>query len=272
VAIAAAPLVAAAMVALRRLDLRQAAAAVDRALGLDERVATALECAGATGAMPQAVILDAAAALGRAEPSRVGRFRWPSEARFVIPAAALTGALWWAPAAFPGAPGIDPAVRMAISAERAALERAVEAHRDPARAAEARRLLEALSSEDLARVRHAAREAREMAAKWRAEEALARGSAADRAERRLLAEALESAGAGASRELSRRSIEVPPVDPVDLEARVLAARAGQAPAGRAAGPASDVPGGEAVRRALERRDWDSADDQVVRRYYERWTR
>src|SRR5258705_6435500 len=71
---AALPVLAAVIAVARRLELPHTAASIDRALGLDERVATALECP--TGPLAAALTPDPVNPLEKTPPRDVRRFRW----------------------------------------------------------------------------------------------------------------------------------------------------------------------------------------------------
>lgn len=120
--IAAVPLIVAARAATRRFSLRDCAIELDRLLGLEERLATAVEGAGAFREIQAA---DAAAAFARAKlPPR----RMPREARLLAGSGLLLGVLWAVPA--PGAAGgggaEDEVLRPVLEAEAARLEAAAE--------------------------------------------------------------------------------------------------------------------------------------------------
>ncbi|MBI4563549.1 MAG: hypothetical protein HY716_02520 [Planctomycetes bacterium] len=279
-AAAAVPAAAAIREAARRVDLRRAAATLDRMLGLEERVATALECASA-GGLSEAVVRDASEALGRARPAAVGRFRWPGEARFLAPALALFGALWMAPDRRQAPATADAGLRGAMTREWAALAPAVRRLEDPKWAEKARKILEDLGSTDMGRIREAAVGARELAVAIRKEQGeLTGANAAGGESLRALADLLDAAGASATRELARRGVTVPDVAPDDLEARALAAQARGdlgGPSGRPrqfeapaapGGPVVAPTPGEATGTARDKKTWDPEYDDVVRRYYE----
>jgi catechol 2,3-dioxygenase-like lactoylglutathione lyase family enzyme len=274
---AALPALAASLAVARRLDLRHAAASIDRALGLEERVATALEVP--SGPLGAAVAADAARALEKSRPREVGRFRWPPEAGFLLPALALIALIALAPDPGRSVPTADPALRAAVDREIDRLERMAVA--DPALAAKVAKVLEDLKSDDLRRMAEGAAAAKKLAVEIRIN--LAKGAASGNLETlRALAESLEAAGAGASSELARRHIEVPDPAPEDIEARIAAARArgdlaavGGRPEARTVSlipPGASLP--IAVREEIERRLASKPIDRryhdVVRRYYERY--
>jgi hypothetical protein len=271
---AALPLVAGAAAMARRLDLRQAGAAIDRALGLEERVVTALE--GPSGPFGSAVATDAVRSIDPARIADVGRFRWPTEARFLVPAAALVAIL----AALPDSPRsrarTDAEWRTALEP---ALDRLVRVRiSDPELAAKVKSIHADLASDDLQKVAVGSEAARRLAVEIRAGLSKAGG---DRESLRTLADRLEAAGSGASSQLARHGIEVPEVAPVDLETRIAEAKArgdlgvsGSRPEDR---PVSALPGGDwitvqdrqTIERRLEAKPVDRRYDAVVRRYYDR---
>jgi hypothetical protein len=274
-AVLALPAVAGIAAAARRLDLRQAAAMIDRALGLEERVATAFE--GATGPFGSAVAVDAARSLDPARAASVGRFHWPVEARFLIPAVALVVALAFLPESGRQIRSADPELRSAVDPD---VDRLVRVPiDDPVLAAKVRDVLADLKSDDLKRMAAGAEAARRLAAEVRMNLGTAAGS--DRENLKQLADRLEAAGTGTSSQLARRGIEVPEVAPIDLEARLAAARArgdlamagGRPEAGDVASPVAGTAIPVDVRRDIERRlavrPVDPRYVETVRRYYER---
>jgi len=139
-------------------------------------------------------------------------------------------------------------------------------------------LLADLKSDDLKRMSAGAEAARKLAVEIRA--GLAKGGG-DREALRALADRLEAAGAGAASQLAKRGVEVPEVPPVDLEARVAAAKArgdlassGSRPEDR---PVTPVTAGapipievrDEVERRLAAKPLDPRYDGIVRRYYAR---
>ncbi len=266
------PLALGAAAALRRLDLRQAAAALDRVLGGEERVATALE--GGSGPLVPLAVEDAARALDRSDLRRVGAWRWPAEARLLVPALAFLAVLALLPGRGRSLAAEGPSVRDAVDAQARELERAADPAKVGELAARAREILRGLEGPDPVA---AAVAARRLAVEIRA--GLAGGMPDPDGARRELAGRLEAAGSAASRELARRGIDVPSVDPADLEARALAAKGRGGPAGASGRPESfdvaAVAGGapvdpgvaEAARRKLADHAWDPKYDDLVRRYY-----
>jgi len=270
------PVLAAVIAAARRLELRHAAASIDRALGLEERIATALE--GPAGPLGAAVAADAALALEKTRPREVGRFRWPPESGFLLPAVALIALIALVPD--PGRPVsmADPALRAAVDRDIDRLDRTAVA--DPELAKKVAKILADLKSDDLRRMAEGAAAAKKLAVEIRIH--IAKGLASvDREALRALADSLEAAGAGASSELARRHIEVPDPAPEDIEARIAAARARgdlASVGGRPDSlPVSPLPPGASipveVRAEIERRlaskPVDPRYHDLVRRYYER---
>ena len=268
------PAVAGIAAAARRFDLRQAAALLDRALGLEERVATALE--GPAGPFATALATDAARALDPVRTSVVGRFQFPLEGRFLMPALVLVVLLARIPDSSRTHEVADLDLRAAVDRDIDRLSRVPVA--DAALAAKVKEILDNLKSDDLGRLAAGAEAARKLAVEIRTGLATRGG---DREGLRALADRLEAAGSGASSQLARRGIEVPEVAPVDLEARVAAAKArgdlastGARPEDRVVTP---VPIGALVpievRAEVERRlaanPLDPRYDGIVRRYYER---
>ncbi|HZN62885.1 MAG TPA: hypothetical protein VFC90_10825 [Planctomycetota bacterium] len=258
----------------RRFELRHAAALLDRALGLEERVATALE--GPRGPFGAAVSTDAVRALDPSRVAGVGRFRWPSEARFLVPALAFVALLAYVPDPSRSPAVADADLRAAVDRDVDRLSRVPVA--DAALAEKVKKLLGDLRSDDLQRMAAGAEAARRLAVEIRSGLATAGG---DREALRALADRLDAAGAGASSELARRGIDVPDVAPVDLEARVAAAKArgdlgstGSRPEDR---PVTRWPDGTAVpidvRKDIEHqlaaKPVDPRYDEIVRRYFER---
>ncbi len=269
------PALAGIAAAARRFDLRHAAALVDRALGLEERVATALE--GPGGPFGTALSTDAARALDPNRAAGVGRFRWPAEARFLIPAVVMVAILAWIPDQARTAAIADVELRAAVEPDIDRLARVPVG--DAALAAKVKAILDDLKSDDLKRMAAGAEAAKKLAVEIRA--GLAHGGG-DRDALRALADRLDAAGSGASTQLSRRGFEVPDVAPVDLEARVAAAKArgdlassGARPEDRAVAPVTaGAPIPVEVRDEIERRlaakPLDPRYHEIVRRYYERW--
>lgn len=111
--LAAVPVLMAARAGIRPFSIRDCAIHLDRLLGLDERLSTALE---APGAMGPVLLADAEGALSR---TPLPRHRLPREGRLLGGSAALLAALIAIPA--PGRSGAagDPAL-MAVTADQAA--------------------------------------------------------------------------------------------------------------------------------------------------------
>ena len=262
------PLVAAAVEAARRIELRTAAAALDRDLGLDERVATALETP--SGPFADISVREARRVLSGADFRRVGAVRWSPEAKLLPAALALVALLGFggrseAPLSMAGSVArLDFEIR--------ALEKASAA--SPKRG-QIEEILRALRSENPAKIREAAEAARKLAAALRAEAATNQDPAA-----RELADLLEAAGAGAARELAAAGITVPDVAPADVDVRAAIARARDPgawssspdvfdPAKIAASVPMDGAEVEVLRRSLSEKRWDPRHDELVRRYYVR---
>jgi hypothetical protein len=273
-AAAALPIFAGIAALARRFELRHAAALLDRALGLEERVATALE--GPSGPFGAAVSTDAVRALDPSRAAAVGRFRWPSEARFLVPAVALVALLAYVPDPSRSAVLADAELRAAVDPGVDRLARVPVA--DAALAEKVKKLLADLRSDDLARMAAGAEAARRLAVEIRSGLAKAGG---DREALRTLADRLEAAGSGASSELARRGVDVPDVAPVDIDARVAAAKArgdlgssGSQPEDRAVSPLSlgaslTIEARKEIEFQLAAKPLDPRYDGIVRRYFER---
>ena len=273
-AAAALPALAGAAAGARRLDLRHAAAMVDRALGLEERVATALE--GPAGPFGSALSTDAARVLDPGRVAAVGRFQWPAEARFLVPALVLVALLAALPVPARSAAVADADLRAAIDRDADRLARVPVS--DAALVARVKEILANLKSDDLRRMAAGAEQARKLAVEIR--EGLARAGG-DREALRALADRLEAAGSGASSHLGKRGVQVPEVPPVDLEVRIAAAKArgdlastGARPEGwnapAAVAGATTIPPDvrSDVERRLAAKPLDPRYDSIVRRYYE----
>jgi hypothetical protein len=228
----------------RRWSLRDCAVHLDRLLGLEERLATAVEGAGALG---PAVEADAARALGRAAfPRRPAGL----EARLLVPVLVVLGAV-----------SLVPPAERAVGGDRVL---------DAVLAAESARLAEFAAAE----IRF--REVADLLAQGRAEEALAVLQALrETLERRLLegapggeglrrqAEQAAASAAAVSAELARmgRTVHAPPPRIAEAklrrQAEVAAAVDADADAGGAARAGGYVP----------RKDWDPRYDAVITRYF-----
>ncbi len=241
-ALAAAPLALALRELFRSFSLRDCALALDRALGLDERLSTALEAAGP---MKDALALDAAGALARAVlPAR----RMPREAK-LLAGSGLLFLLLLIPASQRAAVAADPAL-VALTAEE--LQK-----------------LEALGKLD-----ERFREAAALLKQGKAEEAFAKF---DALREKLASERVEGAGAGTDEalkaaegaagalgaQLRRMGRPVPAARP-DSVTRKLERQA--VPAMDDRDPSGDAPA--RVRVGDGRGDWHPRYDAVIRKYEE----
>jgi len=233
----------------RAYSLRDCAIQLDRLLGLEERLSTALEAAGPMGPVVRA---DAAAAMGRAPlPSR----RLPREARLLGGSLLLAGALLTLPSPERAGARRDPALA-AVSAEQAAkLESLANVDLQFKEAAEqaARALQEGRPEAALAILEELRR---------RLAEKLLDGAGAATGTQQLLDDVTASAAAIAA-ELARlgRTIHAPP--PVVAQAKLDRQRVREAASARA--PAPDP--GPAGRAAISQNvPWNLRYDPVIRRY------
>jgi hypothetical protein len=242
--LAAVPLGMAAREWARSFTIRDCALHLDRALGLEERLTTAVEAGDALGG---AVAADASGALARAKP--LPR-RAPRELPLLAGSLLVLGVLLLVPAPERSGSKGDPVFEKVSDDEAARLE-------------------------SLAGVDVEFKEVAEELRRGRAEEALARLEALrDRLEAKLLAEgsaaaearkALDAAGASAQAlgaQLARlgRTVHAPPPAAVDAKlARqaVPSAAAEELPAGL----------GRAAVAHLSHADWDPRYDAVIRRFY-----
>jgi hypothetical protein len=232
----------------RAWSLRDCAIHLDRLLGLEERLSTALE---AVGSMGPAVRADAAAAMGRTPlPSR----RLPREARLLGGSLLLAGALLTLPSPERSGARLDPALA-AVSAEQAAkLESLANVDVQFKEVAEqaARALQDGQPEKALAILEDLRRKL--------AEKLLDGGGAAGT--QKMLDEATASAAA-ISAELARLGRTIHAAPPVVAQAKLdrqrgSAAAAAEAPA-LTAGPA----GRAAVSLDVP---WNPRYDPVIRRY------
>jgi hypothetical protein len=256
--------VIAAIAALARpATRRDAALALDRVLGLDERVATALE----TGR--DFVVRDAERSLEGKDPRRAAPVTIPREGRllaFTLPLAALLAVLL--------APGLAAAGASSPLAEAAAREaKALEAVPVPADLAkDLERIVVELKSGDAERIRAA------IGALGGLESDLAKRALAGGPDADALRAAAERAAAGAAA-LGRVAGGVEVVPGVLSEKMNLAvsktagdrsAKPGDAVGSKAA-PAGSPLALSAVHEATaayNRHDWDPKYEDVVRAYYE----
>ncbi len=228
---------------LRRFTRRDCAVLLDRQLGLEERLATALE---GSGTMKELQAADAAAALSRA---RVPAWQAPREARWLAGSLALMLALSLAPM-FEGRGDAGTARLEAVLDQEAAKIEALAPERiefkEVAEALRAGRVDEALAGLQKLRESLAAKAATEGAAG---------------AEARRQDEALGDAARGLGAELGRAGRPVHAVAPAaaDARGRRLLESAGAA-------PADGLP---PERRAavLDAKEWDPRYDAVVKRYF-----
>jgi hypothetical protein len=250
------PLALAVRAAVRRFSLRDCAIELDRLLGLEERLATAVEGAGAFRDLQAA---EAAAAFARAKlPPR----RLPREARFLAGSLVLLAALLAVPASGPagGRAAEDEALRAVLEAEAARLEAVAES--GPVEFREAAELLRGGRAEAALDRLEAMRE--KLEARLLAESA---GPGREEAERlRDAAGAAAEALAARLGRLSRRS-------PAARAPEAAAARLGfqrehfetSEPEGGGPAVPAAAPPGPAVRSG--RPDWDPKYDAVIRRYF-----
>lgn len=245
-ACALAPLVLAARAALLSFSIRDCAVHLDRALGLEERLATALE---ALGPMKEAQEADALATLSR---TPVPRGRLPREGRLLAGSLLVVLALLAVPSFERRTASADPVLRAVLEEEAARLAG-----------------LETLDAEF--------REVRELVEKGEIERALDRVRALEAKLAEKMMEAggggagtrklLDEAGASAaalSAELARRGRTVHAAAPVVAEAK-LRRQFAEAPAEFVA-PSGDVLPAAAAA-VLARKDWDPRYDPVIRRYF-----
>ncbi len=254
--LAAIPLGMAAREWVRSFSVRDCAVHLDRVLGLEERLSTAVECSGAMGGFQGA---DAARALSRAE---IPPLRLPREAKLLAGSALVLGALLVVPAPErSGAPG-NPALEEAAKAQAEKLESLAESEPELRRVA--RLLREGRLEEALALFR---------AVKVKIEERILEGGGGgDPKMERLLAAVSEGAeGLAARLAAAGRVVHAPPPVTADRKLERLAARL---PAGGTEEPAVVPPGAAdpgAVLRSLaalrERPDWNPRYDGVIRRYF-----
>ena len=233
----------------RAWSLRDCAIHLDRLLGLEERLSTALEAVGPMGPVVRA---DAAAAMERSPlPSR----RLPREARLLGGSLLLAGALLTLPSPERSGSKMDPSLA-AVSAEQAAK-------------------LESLANVDV-QFKEVAEQAARALQEGRPEQALA---ILEELRRKLAEKLLEGGGAGAetqklldeatasaaaiSAELARLGRTIHASPPVVAQAKLDRRRGNEAAA--AEEPALNP--GPAGRAALSQdAPWDPRYDPVIRRY------
>ena len=228
----------------RPFGAREAARVLDRRLGLEERLSTALE---AVGPMRELLAADAAAALGRGSLPR-----W-TPAREVV----LAGAAAVALAALSAAPSMD----RRRSSEAARLERVAE---------EAAAKLAALAPERVELAEAAARLAEDPegalvrleALRARLAEEMARGGPGAEAAKRLY-EGVTAAAEGLGAELTRQGRTVYASRPAAAEAKLRSQLEAEA-----AGAGDDgLPPLLRVMSMRAEQTWDPRHDDVVLRYY-----
>jgi len=251
--LAAVPLGMAAREWARTFSVQDCAVYLDRALGLEERLSTAVEC---SGAMRGAQGADAARALsGAALPPR----RVPREAKLLAGSTLLLGALLVVPAPERSGAAGNPALEAAAKAQAAKLDLLSADHPDLRRAAE---LLREGRLEEAAALLQAVRARLE-------KRALEAGGADAKTERLLAAVTESAAGLAAQLAAAGRVVHAPPPVAADLKLERQAAGPPVADAPDPARlPAADP---EAVLRSLaalrERPDWSPRYDGVIRRYF-----
>jgi predicted metal-dependent hydrolase len=248
--LAAVPLVMAAREWARSFSVRDCAIYLDRSLGLEERLSTAVECSGALGGVQGS---DAARALDRAA---IPPLRLPREARFLAGSALLLGALLAVPAPERSGASGNPALEEASKAAAERLEALVADHPDLRRAAE---LLRQGRLEEALEILQGMKGRLELST-------LDPGGAGAAAERLLAGVASEAAGLAAHLAAAGRTVHAPPPAAADrkLERQRASRPAGEEPPGPA--PAAAAP--EAALAALrERSDWSPRYDEAIRRYF-----
>lgn len=253
--LAAVPLGMAAREWARPFSVRDCAIYLDRSLGLEERLSTAVECSGALGG---AQGIDAARALDRAA---IPPLEWPREARFLAGSALILGALLVVPAPERAGASGNPALEQAAKAMAERLEVLAADHPDVRRAAEL--LRQGRLEEALALLQ---------GLKGRLELSALDAGGGGAAEERLLAGvASEAAGLAAHLAAAGRTVHAPP--PVAADGKLERQRASLPLAAEPSGPApaAAAQDPESVLRSLaalrERPDWNPRYDEVVRRYF-----
>ena len=228
---------------LRRFTRRDCAVELDRQLGLEERLATALEGAGT---MKELQAADAAAALSRA---RVPAWRAPREAKWLAGSLALMLALSLAPM-FEGRGDAETARLEVLLEEKAAAIEALAPER-----IEFKEVAEALRDGRVDEALAGLQKLREMLAAKAATEGAA-GAEARRQE-----DALGEAARGLGAELGRagRPVHASAPAAADARGRRLLESAGAVETG-------GLPP-ELRAAAMEAKDWDPRYDAVVKRYF-----
>jgi hypothetical protein len=233
----------------RAFSLRDCAIHLDRLLGLEERLSTALEAVGPMGPVVRA---DAAAAMGRAPlPSR----RLPREARLLGGSLLLAGALLTLPSPDRSGTRIDPALA-AVSAEQAArLESLAHVDVQFKEVAEqaARALREGQPEKALAILEDLRRKLAEK---------LLEGGGAGAETQKLLDDATSSAAA-ISAELARLGRTIHAAPPVVAQAKLDRQRGSEAAVATDPAPGTTPAGRAAISQDVP---WDPRYDPVIRRY------
>jgi hypothetical protein len=254
-AVAAVPLALAARAAARTFSLRDCAIELDRRLGLEERLATAVEGAGPFRELQGA---DAAAAFARAKiPPR----RLPREARLLAGSALLLAALLAIPSAGSGedAAADDEALRPVLEAEAARLEAIAQA--GPIEFREVAELLRRGEAQVALERLEALREKLEA-------RLLAEAQGPGRQEALRLRDAAGAAAEALAARLGRLGRRPPAARTPEAAAAKLErqrVRPEAAPMEEDGPAAAGAPPGAAVR--MGRTDWDPKYDAVIRRYF-----
>jgi hypothetical protein len=248
--LAAIPLGMAAREWARSFSVRDCAVFLDRSLGLEERLSTAVECSGALDGAQGA---DAARALDRAA---IPPMRLPREARFLAGSALLLGALLVVPAPERSGAAGNPALEEAAKAGAERIE--VLAGDDPGLRRAAELLREGRLEEALALLQ-------EMKARLEMS-ALEPGGGGPAAERLQAGVASEAAGLAAQLAAAGRTVHAPP--PAAADRKLERQRGVPLPAGESDPAPLAAAEPEAVLRSLAARpDWNPRYDDVIRRYF-----
>lgn len=231
----------------RRFSLQDCAIHLDRLLGLEERLSTALEGAGPLSAMVKA---DATRALGRASfPERPLTL----ETRLLVPSLVLLGALALVPTADRDGFKGDRSYQAILSSEAARLEAMAAAE---IRFREVADLLSAGRPEEALAVLQALRDLLE-------QRLLDSGDAGVGEALRRQAEQAAASASAISAELARLGRTVHAAPPRAMEAKL--ARQRHLAAIEATAASDAIPAGEAA--VFSNKDWDSRYDPVIRRYF-----
>ncbi len=253
--LAAVPLGMAAREWARSFSVRDCAVYLDRALGLEERLSTAVEC---SGAMEGAQGADAARALSRAE---LPPMRLPREAKLLAGSALLMGALFVVPAPERSGAAGNPALEEAAKAQAVKLEALAAA--DP----ELRRAVDLLREGELEKALAVLQ-----AVGVKLERDILEAGGADAKTERLRDAVAEAVGGlGAQLAAAGRVVHAPPPATADLKLERQAAGLPVAVGPDSPDPARPAADSEAVLRSLaalkDRPDWNPRYDGVVRRYF-----